>query len=311
MFSKKKIALSIVLNYLLCYGISFNPVAMDRSLSPGTIRTLCSFHRENNLNEIQDSIKTIDDEHGVRLYVFNGKPYILKQNGYEDHYQLEEIAYRRFQETTPLEGIYAPIYCKTFFDNNNNEKKYYVIYPYAKSVDKNVLFKFINYSDYSEKDPSKLRSFVKRKELWVNLINQLIEKTRHLYQDQKLLHHDWSENNVLFDIDKENDKLIVRLIDFDNVTNLKAESIDEYCFKEDLCCLCQCLIHDYLLPLFLPDEKSLTLDSLSSEYFKKVSSALKAMCSNICKNPPRTVKEYSSYVDNLVKVLIDGEMVYN
>ena len=314
MLLKKKNILNGIVSCLFCFGYSFDSIAMDRSLSPGTTHILSTFHKGNDLNEIKNSIKTIDSEHGIRLYGCGGQKgqkYVLKSNGRcYGNYSCEKMAFELFNKNKPGINICAPCYCDEY-SYDTNHRKYYVIYPYVENIDEHTLFKFINYSDYKEENPSKLRTFDERKNIWIDLVNQLINMITCLFNYYKILHCDWAYDNILFNVDEGNKKLIATLIDFDTACEVKYAS--PYDFERDLFNFCGCLIKDCLLPMFYECDKSynknneccLDLDNDSDNYFSDIKSYLEEVCKLINISPPKTSEEYFSYIKELKENLID------
>lgn len=321
MLSRRKVASFGMLSYLLCCSISFTSIAMERNmkreLSEGTMSVLSSFFGENALDEIENSIETINIAHGIRLFRCKDNRYILKSNGkLWGNYYNECTAFNLFKEKKTSEGvnICAPCFCNKF-SYNIRKKKYYAIYPYIENIDEHTLFKFINYSDYKEGKPSTLRTFDERKDIWVDLVSQLIKIIKCLFNDYKILHCDWKYDNVLFNIDEKNEKLIVTLIDFDTICDVDYAILNDG-FKCDLYGFCCCLVQEYLLPMFYGCDKSdnknnkycLNLDCKSDDYFLGIDSCLDKICNDISKyNPPKTIKTYSSYINDIEKKLIEGE----
>ena len=89
----KERKLAVCIGTLLCLGNSLNSMAMDRDWSPGTKDTIKKHYvnkNESNVNSIFNSMKILNAEHGIKLYSYDGKQYILKKNNKGGSYAKNE-----------------------------------------------------------------------------------------------------------------------------------------------------------------------------------------------------------------------------
>ena len=301
MLSKKRFGLRSMLAILLCSGVSSDSMSMNRSLSPGSKYTLESFHKSKSEEYFAKSIEMLNSEKCVKLYSCDGKKFVLKKNtrGY-GNWIFEQLACQAFKDSE-LSGIAPPIYCTEFDDGE--KKEYYVIYPFVPSSKDDEIFNFVNYLDWKEDNPSKLRCFKERKRIWENLIRQLTNIIKNLNQ-KGIVHRDLKPDNILLYINEEQNQLNATVIDFDAYTQL--ECAESSALSADLVIFSRQFVKDYLLPIFRGkfNGNELSIDQDSKEYFRNVSVNTISLLNRLRKLINEIdLNTYSKYINKLPDLL--------